>query len=254
MGKPYTVSWFSAGVSSAVATRLAIDEIDAVFYIHINDQHPDTLRFVRECSEWFGKPIAVLQSDVSNTVEPILRANKFINSPYGSPCTVNLKKKVRAKWESANKHLAPFRYVWGFDAEEGDRIQKVIDAMPEYQHCFPLAERRVGKKEAHEILRASGIKRPAMYELGYHNNNCIGCVKGGMGYWNKIRRDFPEVFTSRAKLEREIGASCISGVYLDELDPSAGKDKGPIVDDCNLLCGVQALSMANDKDQVHEPR
>ncbi len=51
----HSVSWFSAGVSSAVATRLAIDEIDEVFYIHIDDQHPDTLRFVRECEAWFGK-------------------------------------------------------------------------------------------------------------------------------------------------------------------------------------------------------
>ncbi len=37
-----------------------------------------------------------------------------------------------------------------------------------------------------------------MYDLGYPNNNCIGCVKGGMGYWNKIRKDFPEVFQKRA--------------------------------------------------------
>ena len=42
-----------------------------------------------------------------------------------------------------------------------------------------------------------------MYDMGYPNNNCIGCVKGGMGYWNHIRKDFPEVFDSRAKLERE---------------------------------------------------
>ena len=43
-----TVSWFSAGVSSAVATKLAIGQIDKVFYIHVDDQHPDTLRFVKE--------------------------------------------------------------------------------------------------------------------------------------------------------------------------------------------------------------
>ena len=58
------------------------------------------------------------------------------------------------------------------------------------------------------ISERLGIKRPIMYDLGYSNNNCIGCVKGGMGYWNKIREDFPEVFQARAKLEREIGRSC----------------------------------------------
>ncbi len=44
-----TVSWFSAGVSSAVATKLAIDEIDEIIYIHIEDHHPDNMRFIGDC-------------------------------------------------------------------------------------------------------------------------------------------------------------------------------------------------------------
>jgi hypothetical protein len=65
---------------------------------------------------------------------------------------------------------------------------------------------------------------PAMYQLGYRNNNCIGCVKGGIGYWNKIRRDFPEAFDRMAKAERAIGRKLFKreGVYLDELDPARG--------------------------------
>jgi hypothetical protein len=81
-----------------------------------------------------------------------------------------------------------------------------------------------------------GLKRPAMYDLGYSNNNCIGCVKGGMGYWNKIRKDFPKVFESRAKLEREIGHSCLNGVFLDELDPNRGKMEDEISTDCGIMC------------------
>ena len=241
----HSVSWFSAGVSSAVATRLAIDEIDEVYYIHIDDQHPDTLRFVRECEEWFGKPITILQSPYKCV------ANAWKGSgcrlPHGvrgfAPCTGYLKKRVRKEWEHAN--LFPIRYVWGLDAGEARRADRIRKAMIEFDHAFPLIERGIGKSEAHEILRASGIKRPAMYELGYHNNNCIGCVKGGMGYWNKIRVDFPDVFAARAKLEREMGASCIKGVFLDELDPERGRHGGPIVDDCGIMCELQSLRMAN---------
>jgi len=75
-----------------------------------------------------------------------------------------------------------------------------------------------------------------MYDLGYSNNNCIGCVKGGMGYWNKIRIDFPQVFKERAELERLIGASCINGVYLDELDPNRGRMEDEIMEDCSIFC------------------
>ena len=35
--------WFSAGVSSAVACKMAIKEIDEIYYIHINDQHFECL-------------------------------------------------------------------------------------------------------------------------------------------------------------------------------------------------------------------
>jgi hypothetical protein len=247
----YTVSWFSAGVSSAVATRLAIDEIDEVFYIHIDDQHADTLRFVRECETWFGKPITILQSAHVSVQNAVFAGSKngWINSPYGANCTRVLKKQVRQDWERQHADRYPLRYVWGMDASEAHRAKRLRETMIEYDHSFPLIERGIGKTEAHEILKASGIARPAMYELGYHNNNCVGCVKGGMGYWNKIRVDFPEVFTARAKLEREVGASCINGVFLDELDPERGRHEGPIVDDCGIMCELQALKVAQQEQR-----
>ncbi len=128
-------------------------------------------------------------------------------------------------------------------------MDRLRASMPNQEHRCPLIERGIGKAEAHEILRASGIKRPAMYDLGYHNNNCVGCVKGGMGYWNKIRRDFPDVFEARAKLERLIGGSILKThdkparpLYLDELDQDAGRHEGPICDDCGIMCELQRLT------------
>ena len=82
-----------------------------------------------------------------------------------------------------------------------------------------------------------------MYDLGYRNNNCIGCVKGGMGYWNRIRIDFPGVFDARAKLEREIGASCIKDVYLDELDPNRGRLEDEVMEECDLICQIQSIDL-----------
>ena len=72
-------------------------------------------------------------------------------------------------------------------------------------------------------------------------NNCIGCVKGGMGYWNKIRVDFPNVFADRAKMEREVGHTCIKNVFLDELDPERGRHDDPICDDCGIFCELDSI-------------
>ena len=79
-----------------------------------------------------------------------------------------------------------------------------------------------------------------MYRLGYRNNNCVGCVKGGMGYWNKIRSDFPDTFWRMAGLERGIGHSILSDkdgpVWLDELDPQRGHHPSEVSIECGLLC------------------
>ena len=162
-----------------------------------------------------------------------------MNGPTGAICTRYLKRRVRKEWE--REHRGPLRYIWGLDAAESNRAERMLDAMPKQEHRFPLVEAGASKAEAHRILKASGIARPAMYELGYHNNNCVGCVKGGMGYWNKIRVDFPDVFSARATMERLIGGTCINGVYLDELDPDAGRHEGPICDDCGLMCELMEM-------------
>jgi hypothetical protein len=220
---------------------LEINQIDRIFYTHINDQHPDTMRFVKACEAWFGKPVEIWQSPYFKTVDEVCRYRKFIKAPnVGAPCTTVLKRDVRKRFEYENTDN--LRVVWGFDCNEKNRIVNIKQHMPEQEHIFPLVERNITKEEAHEILNASGIKRPVMYDMGYHNNNCIGCVKsGGMGYFNRIKIDFPEVFASRAKLERDLGFSIIPGIYLDELKPEQGRHDPPITGDCGILCEAMAL-------------
>jgi hypothetical protein len=147
-----------------------------------------------------------------------------------------LKRRVRAEWEAAHEWFCKFAYVWGMDSNEADRANGLRKDMPEQVHHFPLIDMGIGKPEAHGILSNSGIKRPAMYDLGYRNNNCIGCVKGGMWYWNKIKRDFPKVFADRAKMERDIGGTCIKGVALDDLQEGRGREEDEVMPECGAAC------------------
>jgi hypothetical protein len=231
------VSWFSAGVSSAVATKLMINEIDKIIYTHIDDQHPDTLRFLHDCEKWFGKEIEILQSPLKS-VDNAMKAACYVNGVIGAPCTRLLKRRVRAEWELDKTNLT---YIWGMDYTEKHRCERLIESMPNQKHIFPLVEKGIGKTGAHEILKASGISRPQIYELGYENNNCIGCCKGGKGYWNLIRKTHPGVFKLRAETERLIGGTCIKGVYLDELDPTAGDPPNFIFEECGLFCESMAI-------------
>jgi len=239
--KQITVSSFSAGVSSAVATKLAIDDIDLIIYIHIADQHPDTMRFVRDCEAWFGTSIEILYPEYKSVENACLMAS-FIRGPHGAACSRLLKKRTADQYITDRFGGSHVRHVWGFDYDELPRRDRIISALPTQEHIFPLIERKYCKKNAHQVLKASGIKRPAMYDLGYSNNNCVGCVRGGKGYWNHIRKDFPGVFEARANLERRIGASCINGTFLDELNPNIGRHAPPIVEECGMFCERIALT------------
>lgn len=246
-----TVAWFSGGGSSAVAIKLLIGEIDEIIYIHIDDQHPDTLRFVRQCAMWFGKPVKILQSSLKTVEAACLSAGGrgYINGPKGAACTRQLKRLVRSQWEYEQPLDTKLRYVWGMDCNEVDRLggkDGLRVKMPDKEHVCPLIDKEMEKADAHKVMTASCIKRPAMYDLGYLNNNCVGCVKGGMGYWNKIRVDFPEVFAQRAVMERQIQATCLketdgTRLYLDTLDPKRGRKDKPIVEDCGIMCELMAI-------------
>lgn len=233
------VCWISAGVSSFMAGVLG--NADTWIYIDVKDQHPDSMRFIKDCEKAIGKDIIVLRSEKYKDVADVCRKRKMINSVHGAACTGMLKKAVRKKWEAdqyANGNT-DLTYIWGYDAAEKRRMESLIRNFPEFKHEFPLIEKELSKQAVHGLFdRMFSIKRPAMYDMGYSNNNCIGCVKGGKGYWNKIRRDFPEVFKARAELEREIGASCINGVFLDELPENAGRMSEEIMEDCDIMCFI----------------
>lgn len=234
MKKQLKVCWISAGVSSFIAGYLERETIDQYIYIDIDNQHPDSMRFIKDCEKALGKPIKILKSNYGS-VENVIKQFRFINGPYGAKCTQVLKKRVRKEWEYEHSDCE-LTYVWGFDLNEKHRADRLDEATPDIHNQYPLIERELTKQDAHAMLNMLEIKRPIMYDMGYQNNNCVGCVKGGMGYWNKIRVDFPEVFQRMSELEREVGHSCIKGVFLDELDPNRGRMEDEIMQDCGIMC------------------
>lgn len=99
----------------------------------------------------------------------------------------------------------------------------------------------LSKQDCLGILSEAGIEIPAMYRLGFNNNNCIGCVKAeSPNYWNKIRALFPEVFERRAKQERKVNYALTryrkKPIFLDELPPDLKTNAKEKIN-CDFLCG-----------------
>ena len=235
------VCWFSCGAASAVATKLAIAENAGklpliIAYTEVAEEHPDNKRFLKECEKWFGQEIQILRNEkYEGSIYNVFLKQKYIVGVAGAPCTKFLKKEVRQKFEQLTD-----RQVFGYTAEEQHRLDRFIDANNDVDIWTPLIDKGLSKEDCLAMLQNAKIELPAMYKLGYHNNNCIGCVKGGAGYWNKIRVDFPEHFDRMAKLERFIGASITKEkgerVYLDELSPNVGDYPKEQNIECSIFC------------------
>jgi hypothetical protein len=137
----------SAGVSSFIAGYLERDTIDRYIYIDIDDQHPDSMRFIKDCENVLGKEIEILKSPYGS-VENAVRACglfRIVHTGF-APCTAWLKKRVRKEWEQAHAEY-DITYVWGMDLNERHRADNLVNTMAEYEHCFPLIERELTKEE-----------------------------------------------------------------------------------------------------------
>ena len=251
-----TIAWFSCGATSAVACKLALQMYDDVriFYIETNSGHPDNERFIQDCERWYGQPIERRQSTKYKDVDDVLIRKTYINGPHGAACTSLLKKAVR--YEIQDELGEWDGQVWGFDfcEREVNRAIRFRQQNPDTKPLFPLIERQISKPDALGMLWKAGIEIPAMYRLGYSNNNCIGCVKGGIGYWNKIRRDFPDRFRRMAEIERIVGATCLKDehgrIWLDELDPNRGDDVKAIMPECSIICQIEFANIEDPQTQL----
>lgn len=245
------VCLFSCGAASAVATKVAISEANGLpVVIHNNEvaeEHPDNKRFLRDCEEWFQHPIdSVMNEKYKGSIYEVFTRNRFIMSRAGAPCTKHLKRELRDK-----QFLDGDRVILGFTSEEENRLDRFIDANPQLDVHAPLIEKGLTKADCLGILQRAGIAIPAMYLLGYNNNNCIGCVKGGKGYWNKIRVDFPLVFQRMSNLQQMLGPGSYffkgkdgSRISLAMLDESEGNYPSEPDISCGIFCEMVERDLA----------
>lgn len=244
------LAWFSCGAASAVAAKLAVAKYGAECEVLYCDtfmfEHRDNLRFFDDVERWLRQPIKLLRSQKYLDIYDVFEKTKWLVGPKGARCTTELKKNVRKAYQRPDDI-----HVFGFTADEAHRVTRFNAENPELFAEFPLIDAGITKADCHRRLAEAGIGIPAMYRLGYKNNNCIGCVKGASGYWNKIRVDFPEVFAKMAATERLLDTAICKQegatagirwrrrVFLDELDPAAGRYEVEPDIECGVLCVQQ---------------
>ncbi len=240
------VCWFSCGAASAVATKLTLaqfkDREVVVARCVVREEHPDNDRFAADCEKWFGQRIVnLIAEEYDGSVYSVIAARRYISGIKGAPCTMLLKKRVREQFQRPTDV-----HVFGYCSEEQDRFDSFLDSN-NIECLVPLIDKKLSHADTLAMLENAGIALPVMYRLGYHHNNCVGCVKAtGAGYWNKIKVDFPAEFARMASVSRALGVRMTrkgsERIFLDELAPGTGQyQKEPEIQ-CGIFCEMAERS------------
>lgn len=238
------IVWFSCGAASAVAAKLAVEKygngVRVIYCDTMSTEHPDNKRFFDEVQAWIGKPIEVIRSDKYASINDVFEKTRYMAGPAGARCTLEMKKAPREAMQQPDDI-----HIFGYTFDEQKRAEDFEDREQNrsLQVEWILIDFEVTKERCLELLAAEGIKLPKMYELGFDHNNCLGCVKSqSPGYWNKVRRLFPQVWELRRVQSRCLGVRLATvyrdgkkvRLFLDEVPPD---DQTPDDDiDCGPVC------------------
>jgi hypothetical protein len=234
VGHQRKIGWFSCGAASAVAVKLTDAE---PVYCHTGAEHDDNMRFLVDCSDWFGRTVTVLKSTKFGDTWDVWEKTRWLAGPEGARCTIELKVKPRLDFQKPHDI-----HVFGYTADGPDvaRAGRLRATYPELQIETPLIERGITKAGCLAIVDDAGIKLPPLYAMGFQNNNCIPCVKAtSPAYWALVRKQFPDKFGRMAKLSRELGVRLCrindERRFIDEI-PANQPTTDPIQPSCDFLC------------------
>ncbi len=277
------ICWWSGGITSAVACKIAIDfygtENCIAIMLDTKNEHEDTYRFKKDCEKWYGIEIesySRVDGEEFSSIEDVWKKYKSLNVAHGAICSTVLKREMR---ESIQKEIEFSHQVFGFEFEKSEfnRALALSIQYPKSKPIFPLLMMGYDKKKCIQIVQDAGIEVPFAYKMGFQNNNCLktGCVQGGIGYWQKMKREFPDKFEKMALMEHELtdlkgepvtmlkdqsneakekvdssGNKWEALVFLKKhpkypelktIDQMSGREVEPLME-CNGFCGVNILN------------
>lgn len=251
-GRPMSrriVCQFSCGAASACATKLAISQAasrESVLVVNafIAEEHPDNRRFLADCERWFGVPITVLRDHkYGASTDEVWRRKQYFSGRMGAPCSGVLKRTVLDAIKRPDDIM-----VLGYTAEEQERYDDFQERWPELLVSAPLIVAGLTKSDCYALIGRAGIVLPEPYRLGFNNANCMGCCKGGEGYWNKVRVVWPERFAAVMAIQEAIGPAAYTfrnrktgeRYGLAQLPANNGRIEDEPEISCSVFCEIAA--------------
>ena len=200
----YIVSFSSGRGSWAAAKRtVALYGVDNTLLLSADTkwEDPDYYRFQADARRNIGNVEHVIIAD-GRTPWEVFRKERCIGNSRMDPCSKILKRELLDRW--VNKHFTPetATMVVGIGWSEIHRMESIRPRLAPFSVIAPMCDPPyLDPKDIDAWMASEGLRRPAMYDAGFHHNNCGGrCVKQGQAGWKNLLDRFPERY---AEVEAE---------------------------------------------------
>ena len=228
---PAIVSFSGGRTSGLLLYRIleaysgALPDDVRVAFANTGKEMPETLDFVRECSERWSVPIAWLEftaaeepqarwravdfASASRRGEPfeaLIRQKRYLPNPVARFCTTDMKIRPMKLWAQQTLGWGAWTVVIGLRADEQRRVAKLsIPTREPFDRSAPLAAAGITKADVGAFWRA----QPFDLRLPNDNGttplgNCDLCYLKGYTRITSILRDRPELGEWWARMEREV--------------------------------------------------
>lgn len=234
-----TIVWFSRGAASAIAWKIAKRKYPncIAVYCATGSEHTDSDRFQAEWCRVMNDNVLTIKSDEYSDTWDVWQKTRWLAGINGARCTGELKVAPRVEFQRPDD-VHVFGYT--FDAPDIARAKRLRDNYFEMKIETPLIDAGLTKQAVLAMVQSAGVDIPAMYKMGFQNNNCIPCVKAtSPDYWSLVRKTHPEEFERMVKLSRELNVKLCrihsKRSFIDEI-PKDWPVTNPIVQACDFLC------------------
>lgn len=196
---------FSGGAGSYAAAVRAVERFGAggvtLLFADTLMEDEDLYRFLDDAAASLGVPV----TRISDGRDPwqVFADVRFLGNTRIDPCSKLLKRDLLRAW--CDRHFSPDEALiaLGIDWTEEHRFTRAQPRWLPWTLWAPLLDEPLVDK--HDILAASGIKQPRLYDMGFPHNNCGGfCVKAGQAQFRHLWEMMPERYLYHEQKEQEL--------------------------------------------------